>query len=101
MLSGCHEDLYSRDLGQEQRLFVEHRKKEDYYDDPWKWPKIYVENRDEIKNPDLIYPKQVLKIPENGPLTDREKAAAKAYYAKKARAEKAAAEKANKPAETH
>ena len=76
-------------------------KKKTIYDDPWKWPKIYVENRDEIKNPDLIYPKQVLKIPENGPLTDREKAAAKAYYAKKARAEKAVAEKANKPAETH
>ena len=60
-------------------------KKPTIYDDPWKWPKIYVANRDQIKNPDLIYPREVLKIPENGPLSDKEKAAAKAYYAKKAR----------------
>ena len=60
-------------------------KKPTIYDDPWKWPKIYVANRDQIKNPDLIYPKEVLKIPENGPLNGEEKAAAKAYYAKKAR----------------
>jgi outer membrane murein-binding lipoprotein Lpp len=60
-------------------------KKKTIYDDPWKWPKIYVANRDKIKNPDLIYPKEVLTIPENAPLSSREKAAARAYYAKKAR----------------
>jgi peptidoglycan hydrolase CwlO-like protein len=74
-------------------------KKPTIYDDPWKWPKIYVANKDQIKNPDLIHPKEVLKIPENGPLSDPEKAAAKAYYAKKARM--ARAKQAASPAGTH
>ena len=60
-------------------------KKKTIYDNPWRWPKIYVANRDQIKNPDLIYPKEVLKIPENAPLNREEKAAARAYYARKAR----------------
>ncbi len=63
-------------------------KKPKIYDDPWKWPKIYVANRDQIKNPDLIHPKEVLKIPENGPLSKEENAAAKAYYAKKVKMSK-------------
>ena len=50
-------------------------KKKTIYDDPWKWPKIYVANRDQIKNPDLIHPREVLNIPENGPLSSQEKAA--------------------------
>lgn len=46
-------------------------KKEEHYDNPFAWPKIYQANRDQIKNPDLIYPKQVFKIPN---LTEEEKA---------------------------
>ena len=30
-----------------------------------KWPAIYEANRDQIKDPDLIYPGQVLTIPDN------------------------------------
>jgi nucleoid-associated protein YgaU len=38
--------------------------KKDYiYNDPFKWPTIYEANKDKIKDPDLIYPKQVFKIP--------------------------------------
>ncbi len=46
-------------------------KKKEYYANPFAWPKIYSANRDQIKNPDLIYPKQIFKIPN---LTDEEKA---------------------------
>ncbi len=66
-------------------------KKSTIYNDPWRWPKIYIANRDQIKNPDLIYPKEVLKIPANGPMNSEEKAAARAYYARKARMQRAAA----------
>jgi nucleoid-associated protein YgaU len=35
-----------------------------HYGDANKWPRIYEANRDQIKNPDLIHPGQLLKIPE-------------------------------------
>ena len=35
-----------------------------YYKDPWQWKKIYNANRDKIKDPDLIYPGWVLKVPK-------------------------------------
>ena len=38
-------------------------KKEQIYDDPYMWPRIYRENKGQIKDPDLIYPKQVLAVP--------------------------------------
>ena len=34
------------------------------YGDPQKWRRIYEANRDSIKDPDLIYPGQQLRIPE-------------------------------------
>jgi len=46
-------------------------RKKDYYGNGFAWPKIYNANRDQIKNPDLIYLKQVFRIP---PLTEDEKA---------------------------
>lgn len=36
--------------------------KPDIYDDPYQWMRIYTYNRDQIKNPDLIYPDQLFKI---------------------------------------
>ena len=36
---------------------------EEIYDNAYLWPRIYLENRDKIKNPDLIYPDWVLQIP--------------------------------------
>ncbi len=41
-----------------------------HYGNGFAWPKIYQANRDQIKNPDLIYPKQTFRIP---PLTTDEK----------------------------
>ena len=35
------------------------------YGDANKWKRIFDANRDTVKNPDLIHPGQVLKIPEN------------------------------------
>lgn len=38
-------------------------KKPSIYSDAYLWPRIYIENRSKIKNPDLIYPDRVLNIP--------------------------------------
>ena len=37
--------------------------KKEVYSDPFQWMKIYSANRDQIKNPDLIYPSQSFLIP--------------------------------------
>ncbi len=39
--------------------------KKEIYNNPRKWPKIYDANKDQIKNPNLIYPGQKLKILED------------------------------------
>lgn len=46
-------------------------RKKEFYGNGFAWPKIYQANRNQIKNPDLIYPKQVFTIPA---LTADEKA---------------------------
>lgn len=58
-------------------------KKRDIYNNAWMWPKIWQGNRDQIKNPDVIHPRQKLKIPTAGPLTTDEKRAANRYYSRK------------------
>jgi len=59
-------------------------KKKDIYDNAWLWPKIWQGNRTMIKDPDLIKPRWVLKIPEGNSLSQDEKRAANSYYRKKA-----------------
>jgi regulator of sigma D len=58
-------------------------KKPDIYANAWLWPKIWQGNREQIKNPDVIHPKQKLRIPEGKSLTKEEKSAANKYYSKK------------------
>ncbi|MCF8260620.1 MAG: LysM peptidoglycan-binding domain-containing protein [Melioribacteraceae bacterium] len=38
-------------------------KKKEHYDNPFAWPEIYKANKSSINDPNLIYPKQVFKIP--------------------------------------
>lgn len=38
-------------------------KKPSIYSDAYLWPRIYLENRGKIKNPDLIYPNWILNVP--------------------------------------
>ena len=37
--------------------------KTEIYDDPYMWPRLYRANREQIKDPDMIYPDQVLNVP--------------------------------------
>jgi len=46
-------------------------RKKEHYGNGFAWQVIYNANRDQIKNPDLIYPKQVFKVPQ---LSEEEKA---------------------------
>lgn len=49
------------------------------YDDASLWPKIWVANRTELPDPDIIRSGQVLKIPARAPLTAEEKKARDEY----------------------
>jgi len=57
--------------------------KTEIYNDPMMWPKIWQANTDQIRNPDLIYPGQVLQIPTAGPKSDDELRAERLYYRQK------------------
>lgn len=65
--------------------------KEQIYNDPFMWSKIYVANMDQIRNPDIIFPGQVLTIPAAGPKSDEELRAERLYYRKKRMATRRAA----------
>ncbi|MBM4159744.1 MAG: LysM peptidoglycan-binding domain-containing protein [Ignavibacteria bacterium] len=58
-------------------------KKPKIYDNAFLWPKIWQNNREQIKNPDIIKPGQKLKIPPKADLTKEEKAAHRSYWQRK------------------
>jgi len=55
----------------------------DIYGDPFQWPKIWQGNTDQIRNPDIIHPGQVLTIPPPGPKTPEEMKAERRYWRQK------------------
>jgi nucleoid-associated protein YgaU len=59
-------------------------KKPKVYDNAFLWPKIWQDNRDQIKDPDIIHPGQELRIPTKNPLTAQEKNALRSYLQMKA-----------------
>ncbi len=62
------------------------------YGNPFQWVKIWQANTDQIRNPDLIYPGQVLHVPPPGEKTLEELRAERAYYRKKLEQQRRAAE---------
>ncbi len=67
--------------------------KMEIYGDPLQWPKIWQANTDQIRNPDIIFPGQVLKIPPAGPKTPEEIKAERRYW----RMKREAAEQQQQP----
>jgi nucleoid-associated protein YgaU len=51
--------------------------------DPNQWPKLWQANREEIRNPDIIYPGQVLEIPQKGDMDAEAMKLERQYYRNK------------------
>jgi nucleoid-associated protein YgaU len=66
----------------------------DMYGDPMQWSKIWMDNTDIIRNPDIIHPGQKLKIPKLGPTTSEETKKVREYWRKKRAAQQKAQEEA-------
>ncbi len=60
------------------------------YGDPFLWPKIWQSNKSIIRNPDIIFPGQVLMLPAKGPKDADELKAERNYWRMKREATKAA-----------
>ncbi len=58
-------------------------KKPKVYDNAFLWPKIWQDNRDQIKNPDVIRPGEKLRIPPKSLLTTTDNDALKSYWHQK------------------
>jgi nucleoid-associated protein YgaU len=72
-------------------------KKPDIYDNPLLWPKIWQGNKEQIKDPDILQPGWVLKIPSKAPLSDDETKSARRYWMKKKEEAKKEAETQKEP----
>ncbi len=70
--------------------------KADIYDDPFMWTKVWLANKDLVRNPDIIQPGQKLEIPKKTDKSDDEKKAERRYFRNK----RIAAEKAESNAGT-
>jgi len=72
-------------------------KKPTIYADAFMWPKIWMGNTDQIKNPDIIFPGEVLKVPPKGAKSSEEEKAERRYWRHK-REEAQTADKETAPA---
>ncbi len=57
--------------------------KMEIYGDPFQWPKIWYANKDEIRNPDIIFPGQELMISPKGAKSDEEMKMERRYWREK------------------
>ena len=57
--------------------------KMEIYGDPFQWPRIWTYNTEIIRNPDIIHPGQVLKLPPPGPKTNDDIKAERKYWRNK------------------
>lgn len=64
--------------------------KQEIYNDAFQWPKLWQGNTDQIRNPDVIHPGQLLKIPPAGAKSGEEMKAERSYWRKKRAAMEAA-----------
>lgn len=71
--------------------------KMEIYGDPFQWSKIWQANTSIIRNPDIIFPGQVLQVPPKGDKSSDEMKAERRYWRNKRAAAEAAVEEA-KPA---
>eukprot|EP01107_Rhizomastix_libera_P006065 TRINITY_DN20176_c0_g1_i1.p1 TRINITY_DN20176_c0_g1~~TRINITY_DN20176_c0_g1_i1.p1 ORF type:complete len:272 (+),score=12.05 TRINITY_DN20176_c0_g1_i1:386-1201(+) len=66
--------------------------KVEIYGDPFQWPKLWEANKDIVRNPDVIFPGQLLKVPPKGPKTDDQMKLERKYWRNKKAAEAKATE---------
>ncbi|HEY6950852.1 MAG TPA: hypothetical protein VI758_00515 [Bacteroidota bacterium] len=72
-ISASHETIYVvKTWARDRDCLWNIAKKPSIYNNAFLWTKIYEGNRDQIKDPNLIYPRQRLKIPPAGSMASNE-----------------------------